>query len=190
MAIYRVLIQGFAGSAFCETATHFLDASDAMAADAVASEINANWLETWRNLQSMNYSLRAVNVLRVFPSLGQAFTLGINKVGASGGGLLPSQICWLIHFYTGLGGRSNRGRMYLPGISASHVSGNTITSTGSQQMNIAIPAIQSRYCGGAGQGPLRLVVRSRVTGNNIQVNSLSNNTIPSTFRTRKVGVGL
>lgn len=82
--------------------------------------------------------------------------------GGVGGGAAPNNVSFAISFRTALGGRSNRGRNYVPGIPLQAVSGNTITS---DFVDNYVQAYQALLVGGGVlPGDWTWVVVSRQTG--------------------------
>lgn len=77
-----------------------------------------------------NYTLEKVASKRVYPTLGpiiELAPLGTDDVtGESAGDTLPSFVSALISIQTTRGGRSGRGRMFIPGIPEGSTSGSSI----------------------------------------------------------------
>ena len=63
----------------------------------------------------------------------------VNDQGNNGGSMAPPQVCYLLDKVTGLAGRHNRGRTYLPGVTESDV----------DQAGVLAPSVASTMAGNA-----------------------------------------
>lgn len=81
----------------------------AVAADA--------WEDRWAEYTSSIVTLVAVNLKMGPVTTGPTYSWSGAKPGTDAGSLLPPNCCILIQKRTLLGGRMNRGRAYIPGIS-------------------------------------------------------------------------
>ncbi len=80
----------------------------------IATGLDGTWAGKYLAIMSANARWRGVRVQRILPTLGTEFhQIGSDAPGDVAGDLLASQ-CGLIRKVTVLGGRANRGRIYVP----------------------------------------------------------------------------
>lgn len=81
-------------------------------------------------VMSSAWELRGALWKRTGPTLGNEFETGpeTSGIGAGNGEALPSYCSALLSIKTSLGGRSGRGRMFLPGIPENMTAGSLISS--------------------------------------------------------------
>jgi hypothetical protein len=119
----------------------------------------------------------------------------------SGLAALPSFNAALISLSTGLGGRSNRGRMFMPAVIAADVNNGKIISTGLPKWQAFITCMIGKFVGAADivdQKTFNWVVLSRKnSGVNyatadvgaVRVRSAQIKDVVATMHSRKIGVG-
>lgn len=98
---------------------------------------------------------------------------GVSCTG-TGSAALPNQICMVMSLLTGIPGRSNRGRSYLPGPAIVNlVSTGQAGSSGTTSIITAWAAfVNGMEAGGGGSPAIKLVVASAVRGTLTEVTTL------------------
>lgn len=88
-------------------------------ADTVAANVLNAWNDTDSPLDAMTTGVTLFQI-DVYKGEGGGVIsqaeLSADSDGRAGGGIATPQVAWLIHKLTGFAGRTNRGRMYLPGV--------------------------------------------------------------------------
>jgi len=114
---------------------------------------------------------------------------------------LPTFNAALISLSTGLGGRSNRGRLFMPGVISNDVSNSKISATGLAKWQAFITCMIGKFVGAADNVdavPFNWVVLSRkksgvnyaTAGDAVaRVRSAQIKDVVATMRSRKLGVG-
>lgn len=104
----------------------------------------AEGIQTWwdaelRPLTSQHYVLETI---RLRSDVGE-YDLSVNEAGSITGDTSPPNVAVLVQKRTGLAGRANRGRMFLPGLlpDTSTDNGGTINSTKLEAIQAAMDAL-------------------------------------------------
>jgi len=106
-------VQGFAG-----------DGPDACAALYLA------WQNSFLAHQNASVRLSAVRIKYGPTATGPSFETTGESVGGQSGNPASSNVAYLIHKNTALGGRQGRGRLYIPGVTESFINaGGSVDST-------------------------------------------------------------
>ena len=95
----------------------------------VAEAVVAWWNAEIKPLVSSSTALESVTVtdMSAEDSIQHVETLLTPSAGTATGGDLPSNVAAVVTFYTGLVGRSHRGRVYNPGLTDAQVATNTLS---------------------------------------------------------------
>jgi hypothetical protein len=98
-------------------------------ADA-AAVVRGWWFASIMGVLSLDYSFREVFAKDLTVEGGAEVhnIAGAGTAGSFGVAALPGNVSFAISFSTGLAGRSNRGRNYIPCLAESQVTGNTVST--------------------------------------------------------------
>lgn len=128
-ASHEISIPGTSGPALITTGH---DVSSLLTQAAVGDAIEEMWQSTspLYALMGSNYQVVAIHILwRASAGDPVAIERSLLKVGQDGANTEPQQVSALLRKHTGLAGRRNRGRCYLPGINETKVNADgTLTS--------------------------------------------------------------
>lgn len=105
--------------------TFSVTAPSTTAAD-VAADIRDAWASSIKNAQVPETNLAKVSVTPL-DGVSTATVLPVNVVGTNSNTALTDQIACVVTLRTGVAGRSNRGRMYWPGLGDDALSGDGYT---------------------------------------------------------------
>ena len=88
------------------------------------------------NLKTVLHNHAGIFSVTMRDSLSNTFESGQNEVsGTASGTISPPQVCFLLRKITALGGRRNRGRLYLPGVrEAAYDDEGKLTSTANSEL--------------------------------------------------------
>ncbi len=104
------------------------DPFDATSLAALNTSIASNWATTMKQHLSTGCFLDFIESTALDTDAGAQDTLAVAAGGVIAGAGYPGGVTIAIKFATGLAGRSNRGRMYWPGIAESQATGNDLNS--------------------------------------------------------------
>lgn len=125
------------------------------------------WDDQLKPLTSSVVTLVRVR-LRTGPApTGPTYEIAASIAGTQGGSLPPPNCAVLIQKRSSLGGRANRGRAYLPGISSisgSLDSGGNFGSTPALAVSSAMDAMQNQMATDATFGPVSFVILHSAVG--------------------------
>lgn len=129
--IARVVISGKLDGQVTNNVMHF--GTDAAVPDwtALANAIIACIISAFKPMAGDNWSLDHVSVTPIFPAAGdEIITYPTAAVNGTGLPALPGFNAALIRIQTGQGGRTHRGRIFLPGVVANDVVHGQYTDNG------------------------------------------------------------
>jgi hypothetical protein len=126
-----------------------------LTAQSLHDVFGAAWASTLGN----PYTLRATEIR--FPTdAGGPMGIGVHVANipmTNAGSFLPQNCAFLLHKRSGLGGRRNRGRMYLPGVNEALVDNKGLmSSTATNGVNAAAAAMLANMTNGG--GVVRMVI--------------------------------
>jgi hypothetical protein len=170
-----------------------------LAADADRIEaVFANWWTTSARAQvggSCSLILIVLDALDTQAGLHREYTSGWTAVGTAAGTALPGNVTSAVKLATGLRGRSFRGRIYWPALTASMIVGGQINATNATAIQASVNLLRTTLAGGTPSD--RLVVVSyrankawRATGVATEVTSASTHLNLDSMRRRLPGRGL
>jgi hypothetical protein len=144
---WRVALQGDWSGGGTEWVSTFgiLDAGthDVARANAIGLAVRTWWNGTYKPIVGNTVRLNSVYILDQSTSTGPAVTYvtGLPVVGTRAGDPVPSSTCFRVTLLTGLRGRANRGRMFLPGGTSPDINDVDGTSWDPAYVAAATPAI-------------------------------------------------
>ena len=189
MAIWEVVFSGLVYGQLWQNKVHFGEVNGGLQPDDIATIMLLNWVPHMRQFQTSDVTWATIQVKNVSVPLGQQFTLGIQTTGAqSGEGQRFSFAAGVVQKNSGLSGRKNRGRIYIPGIRG----GGTLFGQ-FQQFELANWNAQLNTIGQNFIAPtphnLRLVIRHKDGSQETEVTGLQMRPILGVMRTRNIAVG-
>jgi len=98
----------------------------ASALATLGDEMKTAWESTMRAHIQTGCNLNYILLTALDTDAGDQVNVPVDEAGTLSGTGLPGNVTVSIKFGSGVSGRSNRGRMYWPGISTSQVSGNQL----------------------------------------------------------------
>lgn len=101
-----------------------------LSATQCADAFIAAWEATGLTLQASNASLIGCNVKLGPNATGPTAEVSGGDIGGTGGGAASPQVALLVKKVTAFGGRSGRGRAYIPGIPVGEVNSNGLIDAG------------------------------------------------------------
>jgi len=194
--IYQVTMIGTLQGMTIENVLHYRVRADADAsAFATGIEIFANttFMPAMATVQSSNFNWSAVRVQRIWPIpvlMAVEYPEGI--AGALSGTALPAEVALVITKQSILGGRANRGRLYLAGVPGDNVdvtSGRFSSGVVIDAQTAAATLYQTINSSPSG-GVLEPVIYHRVTHTATDLVNAVARDVPRAQRRRQVGRGI
>lgn len=153
-------------SQVCENVLHYRKGAAWSLSEAtdLCDAIKAWWSATLDSYISVDVSLTQLRVTNLETQDGFVlnYGTGLPLPGAAAGASLPNNCCLVITKRTAKRGRSFRGRIYVPGMTETFVTGNTVTSGTVTGLVNAFNAMKAVTVGAT---TADMVVVSRFTGN-------------------------
>lgn len=186
----RVTCTGLIYGQTCQNVLHFTNLNDVFNGALIAAEINANWIEYIKALQTSHFTWTNILVQNLDNAATPTFSLVISK---QGGGLneprVPPFAALVLKISTTLGGRRGRGRVYIGGMVSLAFELGVFTSSFMTQIATQTANIKSRY-GPTGASELRLGVMRRDTGEISPLVDIQGRGTLGVQRRRNIGVGV
>lgn len=199
--IIRATLMGSVFGNLMNNVLHFLEQNTPnMDMQAVAAELLAGWVAIVKESHSSDMKYNGVLLQEIARPLTVATTVNwspISGVLAGDGG--PLQCALLLSITTNLAGKSNRGRIYIPGIQSAATSQGRFTTTAMARHVTTVNNLKARYLAGQpGNQGLVLGVFSRkkyATGLSAveswnAATNITPHAVPATQRRRRLGHGI
>ena len=161
MAFFRITISHFHRFRTLQNVIHVEEETSLLTQDTVGQIIVAHWLPLFDSIQWSGMVQRFVEVRRILVQDPLAPTLlQPNRIGGGAGTGAEGNMCFKCYWRTGLAGKHHRGRYYVCGVGENlfDVGSEALGPTAIQRMTTAVLNIRSKFCGGAGDVGLRLVI--------------------------------
>lgn len=121
------------------------------------------YVGTLRPVQQSGFTWEIVDVRNDGPGPQPVSSFTIGPLAGTGtGNGIANPMAFIIQKRTGLTGRHNRGRIYMPGPLANHTSNGVINSAGVTAFNNVLAALNANFATAASQSHLRMVLCSTV----------------------------
>jgi len=123
---------------------------------------------------------------------GPTYTLPIAIAGTGGGdNRAPLNVAFVLRFQSGLSGRKNRGRIFIPGISANWLSTGFVDAARLAAWATPLANLTTNFIT-SGSNPYKLVIHGRTDSGStfVPVTSITLRQFPGSMRRRMVGVGI
>lgn len=202
--IYQVVIRGKVQDQDYRNVIHF--GSDLNANDGnwdpillqLATAIFACYVEILLPILPTTVVFNEVGVKRIYPALTDELVYAVGAgAGEDAGQSLPSFCASKVELRTGVGGRRNRGRMFLPPMSETNSNNNFIAQAGMDVLAAFVACVVGKFVGASATTPFRIGVLSRAaikTGTAIpaafqKVKALTASNVTAVMRRRKIGHG-
>jgi hypothetical protein len=169
--------------------------------NALAQAIILCIATAFKNMSSSEWKFDHIGVTPLFPALQDEITVFSAQPieGTPFAGALPSFNAALISIQTGLGGKTHRGRMFLPGVIQQDVSQSLYTDSGLQKVIAFAACLASHFISSEGvdSTPYKIGVLSRkgitqatVGDHFTPATKLVARRAIATLHSRKIGVGV
>jgi hypothetical protein len=125
-AIVRAICKMRLHGQLCENVIHLQTRNAAIPDFEIAATFRDKY---WRQLNdevSEEVTCDSVSVQEIYPVATDPFELAVGEVGAQVGNSVPTSVAAIVAKKTGLGGRKNRGRIYIPGLLMSNCENSVI----------------------------------------------------------------
>lgn len=194
MTIYRATISGNCYGNLFQNVLHFWqgDSVPLTAAPALCVSIRDVWLPQQRQFSQSCWIYTQVKVDELIAGgTGVQSTLPINIAGSQGTETRAALgLAMVLQFGTGLGGRRNRGRLFVPSASSGSLQGlwdSTVMTARQTQIN----ALKAAYVGPNQTQPFSLVLHGPHDDHTTfrLVSTIALRATPGSQRRRMVGVG-
>jgi len=191
MAHYRVVVSGALYSNLWQNVLHFNAPDGVPNRSAAAVLIRDHWVEAIRGPLNRDINFGRVEVYDDENQLLAPFTVTFSKTGAGGGTdqlMLP--MAYVMQKKTGLTGRKNRGRLYIPGVNGGHFSNGVLMAAGAAAWLPSLNTLKSDWIAPATQG-LQLEVKHHGSEHDYTLcNDLVIRNTAGVQRRRNSGVGV
>lgn len=194
MTLYRATISGNSYGNLFQNVLHFWKGDSIPSTDAPALTVSIRdvWLTHQRQFHSSNWVYTQVKVDELISGgIGVQSTLPINLAGAGGTETrAPLGLAAVLQFGTGLGGRRNRGRLFIPCQSSNTLQG-LWDSTWMTSRLTQVNALKAAYVGPGQSSPFSLVLHGPHDDHTTfrSVTTIALRATPGSQRRRMVGVG-
>jgi hypothetical protein len=161
MGFYRITLDHSHRGRSIQNVFHIEEETNLLTQETIGNIIVAHWLPLFDTLQWSGMVQRFVEVRRILVANPLAPTLlQPNRIGGGGGIGAEGNMAFKVFFRTDLAGKQHRGRLYVCGVAENifDVGSEALSPTGISRMTTAVLAIRSKFCGGAGDVGLRLVI--------------------------------
>jgi hypothetical protein len=161
---FRCTVNGHIGNDTSDNVIHLINTTGAGAAASCASDLGSAWITLIQSFDvfSSEYGFDSISVL---PLDGSSATTdfvptGWPGVGSTSDASTPSLVARIITLRTAVGGRSNRGRMYLAGEHVQDVDAESTLWTPTSTANMTTAAEAFRVALSPGSAASQLAVAS------------------------------
>jgi hypothetical protein len=178
----------------CQNVLHFSypDMPVSTGLSTAADQVDTGWVDQVKLPISGNVAFTSIRVDDISAGPGGAtFTKLISKVGAQDvDTYIPLNTAWKLRFQTGLSGRKNRGRCFIPGIRTGYNTSGMINALGISQWTTPLTNLNAWFCVG-GSADIQLEIRHRNSSGDTYtaVTSIVLSNTPGSMRSRMIGVG-
>jgi hypothetical protein len=178
----------------CQNVLHFswTDMPALTGLSLAADDVHTNWVGQVKLPISGNVTYTSLRIQDITSGpAGPVFTKLITDQGAQD---IDTNIvlntAWKLRFQTGLAGRHNRGRCFIPGVRTGYMTSGFINALGISQWTSPVANLNARFASG-GTSPMTLVInRSSGSGPDpINVSNIQLSNTPGSMRSRMIGVG-
>jgi len=187
MAIYEAIFFGLYYGQTWNNKCHFESVEGSVTAQSISTALAQNWVPSMKAFQTNEVHWDGVSVKSLTAGSGEQFTTPLNVVGGQAGEVqYVSFSAGVVQKKTGLSGRSNRGRIYVPGIRAGATHLGRIDQFELDNWALKLDEIRGNFISSQPFG-VRLVVKH--PEGSTPVTDLVMRPILGVMRTRNIGVG-
>lgn len=161
MAFFRITIEHSHRNRNIQNVFHVEEETSLLTQETVGQIIQVHWLPLFDTLQWSGMMQRFIEVRRILVQDPLAPTLlQPNRIGGQAGTGAEGNMAFKVLFRTALAGKKHRGRLYICGVGENlfDVGSEALGPTAITRMTNAVLAIRSKFCGGAEDTGLRLVI--------------------------------
>jgi len=195
VAVVRVTFTASLYSSILQNVWHF-SKSDYVTADlpVLLANLRDHWLDVYKNLmvaETVLISLHGEEM--VSGGGGDVSNLLLSMVGGAGSDVrVPLMMSLVLQLRTGLGGRHNRGRIFVPGSSVAFTQNGLYTGAYLATVTPICTTLEGRWTGGSPTYGWNLVIWTRgdFASSGRAVTTIQPRATPGTQRRRELGVGI
>lgn len=125
-AIVRAIVKMRLHGQLCENILHLRTKNALIPDNEIAATVRDQYWRALNDEISEEVTCETVSVQEIFPTPTDPFELAVAEVGAQVGNAIPTSVAAVVAMKTGLGGRRNRGRKYIPGLLMSNCENSVI----------------------------------------------------------------
>lgn len=115
-AIVRAVVKMTLHGQLCENVIHLKTRNADIPDNEIAATVRDKYWRLLNDEVSEQVTCDSISVQEIFPNAKDPFELAVAEVGAQVGDAIPTSVAAVVAMKTGLGGRPNRGRKYIPGL--------------------------------------------------------------------------
>lgn len=187
MAIYEAVFFGLYYGQAWNNKVHFESVEANVTAQSVSTALAQNWVPSMKAMQVNDVQWFGVSVKTLGQGLGEQFTTPLNTTGGQAGEpQRASFIAGVVQKKTGLAGRANRGRIYVPGIRGGATHLGLIDAPEIEFWRLRLDEIRGNFISSQPFG-VRLVLKH--PEGSTPVTEVVMRPILGVMRTRNIGVG-
>lgn len=194
MALLRCTISMLEYGQLCQNVLHFdyPDMPGTTGLSLAADMVHSGWVANIKLPISGNILFTSLRMDDIGGGPGGGtFTKLISDVGAQDmDSFIPLNTAWKLRFGTGLSGRRNRGRCFIPGIRTGYNTSGFINALGISQWTTPLANLVGLFAAGGSSELTLQIKRSSLSGPDpIPVTSIQLSNTPGSMRSRMIGVG-
>jgi len=195
MAIARVTFSMTLYGSVCQNVWHF-EKDDYVTADlpVLLTNLRDHWLDVYKNMIVSEATFVSLHGERLQDGGGgDVSTLALSMVGGAGSDVRSPLMCSLVlQLRTGLGGRKNRGRIFVPGMSVGQTHSGLFTGAWLTTATGYCNTLVSRWCIPSPDYEWHLVIHGPddASTEGRDVTTIQPRATPGTQRRRELGVGI
>lgn len=164
MAFFRITLSHAHRNRTIQNVFHVEDETSLLTQDTIGQIIVAHWLPLFDTIQWSGMIQRFVEVRRILvPDPLAATLLQPNRIGGGAGTGAEGNMAFKVFFRTDLAGKKHRGRYFVCGVGENlfDVGSESLGPAAITRMTTAVQTIKSKFCSGASDVGLKLVIRHK-----------------------------
>lgn len=194
MSNHRVTVSALYGGQLCQNVLHFINLDGVKTPQQIANSVLVNWVRKVKVQQTnalTNFNILVQNADN--PGLAP-FSLAIQEPGTGlGESRYPTFACMVLKYLTNFGGRSGRGRSFIPGIPTDFIQNWVFSAAAITGFttNVITPVLAA--WGPTGNDGMSLCVRGKAGENSWEYHpiiAINARTQVGVQRRRNVGIGV
>lgn len=185
----KVQLMGSAAGTNTITTLFFRAPYDPNTASVMAQRLEDDFIRKLNSYQSSSFTWTNIRIGQIDSGGQSPYNKAINRPGASSG-LLPMQLAYVVHLFSGFVGLGNRGRFFWPAVPPGYVANGFTSATFNTSFLAALDIVKGFWVGASATYTYRWVIYSRKDNVLKDVSLLGFSTILGTLRSRRFGTGI